>query len=138
MNRQFDLSKIPTPSENILDLPEPSEYSCRLWRYYAGHSMLVFRVAEIADFNFNPFFIVFENVQYFETKMNASGANICIASLEDCFEMMKQIKMIPDDETQFLLPLDLSFRLFTIETGSIPVRILSNIFHIMDDLGGYS
>lgn len=67
---------------NILGLDDPEAFYCRVHSYRQGHSILIVSLVDKRSTVFDPKYLVFETVQYFEGHMWWEGANLCLKKFE--------------------------------------------------------
>ncbi|MEZ4667095.1 MAG: hypothetical protein R3E39_04110 [Anaerolineae bacterium] len=77
-------------SENILQFTEPDSYYGRVRKYSIGHSELVIDVGISGERSF-LYTLVIDLVEYVELPMTWVGLNLCVASDEECWEMLGKI-----------------------------------------------
>ena len=108
-------------AENIFSLSTPDGYDCFVERYHAN-----FQVIRLWAECFLPnpppaehsLEFVFTGVLYFEGALNWTGANVCIASRRECYELLVSAKLIDasaPDEIEETLD---TYHLFVIPTTS--------------------
>ena len=115
---------------NILDLVNPDIYNCIVWSYRVSLSRLLVRVDE-GEFDKNFFYLIFEEVLYFEGPLRWGGANFCLGTDEECVKILHRrgLNGIPEGE---LLNL---YSLFIVELpDSEVVKIVAsnNIYRTSD------
>jgi hypothetical protein len=91
MNRTIKLNHL---TENALDLDDSNTYQCRVWHYSHSHSVLIVQIHKAGGEKWEPEYLVFENVLYYEGPMCWSSANLRITSLEEYMEFMIEKKWI--------------------------------------------
>ncbi|MBX3063828.1 MAG: hypothetical protein KF726_12680 [Anaerolineae bacterium] len=75
---------IPFNSQNILELPDPEDWTCRVWRYHVSHSELVIRLSnKNIPFLDQSIYVCLESVYYFQGSTGFVGANFTLGSPED-------------------------------------------------------
>ena len=91
-------------AENIFSLNVPDAYDCFVERYHAN-----FQVIRLRAESFTPqpppaensIEFVFTGVLYFEGAMNWTGANICIASRRECYELLIRAKLLDNSHPHY-------------------------------------
>ena len=86
-------------TENIFNLNDPDAYDCYIERYHASFQMLRIRAERFATMPLpseNMVDFIFTGVLYIEGSLNWSGANVCIASRQDCLDMLYKSKIVDD------------------------------------------
>ena len=143
MIKLVELRNLEHPAENVLDLENPENYSCRIWSYSPGHSMLFVHLKENDGTKTSPhLYLVFDNVQFFEGPMWWQGANFCTSTLYDYAKLNFAVH-IPEELSEAFIQevvdkMDSQkspSHLFTLSVNDkIQVRILASSAGLTDDL----
>lgn len=138
--KEFNISNMKAPCENVFDIKNPDLYHCRVAKYEQGHSVMhiALRSLEIGDANPN-FYLVFEDVKYFEGPMIWEGANFCTVSLEEYGKYIEKIQSrekVVDSQASLLLDFQMPIpgRLFVVNTPNLQIKLISNIVTLTDDI----
>lgn len=125
---------------NILELSAPSLYRCQVYRYFSGLSRLYLSVFKPQQ-QVAAFYVLFSDVAYFEGPMNWQSADFHIAPGQDCVDLLLATGLIGAAILQFpdaYASITDTARLYVVNTGHTPVRIiassLSRLDHIPADL----
>jgi hypothetical protein len=127
------VSRIPDNAENVLELETPERYSCRVWRYAAGHSRLAIALNQDDANSYDPIYAIFEAVDYFEGIMSWKGANLKAASREESIKQKMNIQGTPIAKLPEL-PYTLPMRLFTFDAANVQIKILASLLTLTDDI----
>ena len=76
------------PDSNILGLATPNTNGCMIWRYQAGHSMMLIRIETGKD---TFFFLTFEYVRYYEGPFSWIGANLEIGTETEKSQLLRKL-----------------------------------------------
>lgn len=113
--------------ENIFNLPAPIMYRVHVHRYFSGLSRMYMRVFK--GQNETPaFYLLFSDVGYFEGPISWQGADFCMASADDCIQLMLKTGMIGEAILQYpdaYLPITEQARLYVVKTTHTPVRFIA-------------
>jgi len=101
--------------KNVLGLENPDEYHCIAIHYRRGHSELLVRVFPNKSDNSEPFFLIFQAVEYFEGPLMWWGANFCIATDDEYQNFLA--------ERELDISLDESFKLIVVDHPDIKFKV---------------
>lgn len=137
--KSFNISHMKAPCQNVFDIVRPDLYHCRVTKYEQGHSVMYIAL-RTQEIGFDPhFYLMFEDVQYFEGPMMWEGANFCTASLEEYgvyLEKIQQREKVVDSQTSLLLDFQMPIpgRLFVVNTPNLQIKLISSIVSLTDSL----
>ena len=133
MEKFIKVSQLPDNAENVLELETPERYSCRVWRYAAGHSRLAIALNQDDANSYDPNYAIFETVEYFEDIMSWQGANLKVASREESVKQKMNIQGTPIAKLPEL-PYTLPMRLFTFDVANVQIKILASLLTLTNDI----
>jgi hypothetical protein len=140
MRNLLSCSTFDAPANNVLQIEQPEIYSCRVFRYQVGHSVLIIslKTKEVPE-PFDNFYLVFESVKYFSGPMWWRGANFCTGTLDEYGQLLHKIQT-PTPLSEQDLPetynLDKSTggRLLIVETPNLQVKLIAQLVTITNDI----
>jgi hypothetical protein len=132
LERIISASQILVPSENVLGLENPENYSCRVWRYQVGHSVMLVELHSDDAAEFSPLYAIFEPVRYYQGSMGWQGANFCTTPLKETASLLASLQGVKGD-TDFELSANVGIKLFVVNSGNVQIRIVANWITLTDD-----
>jgi hypothetical protein len=113
-------------SENVFGIENPDEISCSIRFYTPSHSQLCIRLFGNSSTSTteSTSYVTFAGVRYFQCPSTWKGANFKTAPLEECFNLISDISA--EEGRESLLQ---SYRLYTVETKTLQIRILGVVSH---------
>src|SRR5690242_7274757 len=103
-------------TDNVLQFETPEKFDGRLWKYQAGHSVLVLRFSKNGDF----LYAGFEMVWYVDLPIHWQGGNIKTAPEQECLALLTELnffgEMSGDELEGFQKYTSAGMRLFLIDT----------------------
>jgi hypothetical protein len=111
-------------NNSTLEVTDPMSYHCKVWSYFAGHSLLLIRTYEDDFLTGHTFYLVFEGVAYFEGPMTWQGVGYSLGTREECLEILQKAggssdKDVPDEA------LLRQYRLFKFKSPHGEIKILA-------------
>ncbi len=113
---------------NELDqMEDKSQCECLIRSYTNGHSQMRILVRNREPAFQDRFYLVFQGVRYFSGPVRWTGADFRLASDDECWERLVQLKVIEGDPAT---PEETLLRLYTVELGNMAVEIISSLAYV--------
>ncbi len=124
------------PGDKVLDIERYIEAEFTIWRYQAGHSVMIIQMEPKGKSDYKDiFYLCFESVEYFDGPMRWDAADLYIAPYVECADILKKIKVYSQISYD-LLPLH--FRLVKVDTNhNLQVKIVTSSVTITQDISSY-
>lgn len=133
MQKEFDVSEMKAPASNVFNIGDPETYSCRVWDYAVGHSVLTIEVIRIRypGLPDDLFFLEFDSVRYYEGPLTWQGAEFCTADLERYLNLLLKLQgseALEEAELSEIYEgvLRIPGRLFEVQTANFSVKLIAS------------
>lgn len=124
MIKTLSIYDVPQEKENILELENPNQYQCRVHTYIQSHSMLLVQLLDKKNIEeFNPLYISFSAVDYFEGFIGWTGANLCIKSYDNFKFPVEELESV-----------NLKVNLFTFLANNTLIRIRASSLDVSNTI----
>jgi hypothetical protein len=136
MERRILPDKLKPGSTNIFDLADPDSYGCFIERYQVGQGVLRIRAYKEGKSQEDALSLVFDSPQYFEGPTSWTGANFCVASVEESAALFRKLDWVDDTfaRDQIAEVLDMIHLLTVPCSGNFHVRlVISNASILSED-----
>lgn len=103
--------------DNIFGLENPESFSCSMRGYLTGHAMLWLEAWKTNTQREGRIFLGFAMPVYIDLPVRWENANFCVASSEECIELMGPLGMIGNFSDSMLKDIVKGQPLFTVTTS---------------------